>query len=1629
MLKITSDGRKVSYTQRMIDPTLPYEPWCKLYRCCENILKEYKAGKNIKVTDTKTGKKTSIRGTQIVFCDMATPKGADKSKANADVSVSTDDAMDTESARLYEDMRDYLVKNGIPREEIAFIHEATSDAKRKQLFADMNAGKVRVLIGSTGKMGVGMNAQRCVTAIHHLDAPWRPGDVEQRDGRAFRQGNLNEEVAKYVYVTTGSFDARLWDILDRKSGFINQIMNGDDVGRNAEDTGDVTLSAAEVKALASGNPMIKESVELADALQKLNSLKRTHDSAVTRARTKLSEDVKYISLLRMGIEAREADIQKRTDAFSDEKFSMQIGSKTFTDRKNAGEALLSSILYKTKTDGDFAEIGSFAGFKIMAAKSGSEYNGVMQGNAQYGFKVHINNPTLMVGQMAKKIAGLEMDVAALKEQLNTTIADQAAQEKMIAEPFARQQELDEKRRRYDFVMSELNKTDQQFGAEDTEQHQARTNTLTDREVLAMAAEGIHIDNLSAGETDALQIFRERLENLDALHNERRELGKQYKEYQFGSKVDRAKAAEVLEQMHQMDGKIKDAEGKVLNAETAPALRKVLPMARRIVEQQQKAKDDVILRRWRDRRNNAAAIKKYRDKITKNVRDITNWVISPSNKTDMKHVPDALKNTVIPFLISIDFTSKRQLNGGDATKADMEFMKRLKALNAAMVENISENGMYSGYNDLPPDFMERLQRFVDSTQEIVNHNNGQFVINQMTSQELKELSDIVSALKKHIQDFNRFHANAVFQHVYDAGDATIRELSEYQDAKSRSKAGEAMNNFVFWQQIRPAYAFERFGSGGKAIYDGLRRGQAKLAFSAKEIMEFAERTYTSQEVKDWEKETKEVQIGGETVKMKVSQIMSFYELLKRKQAQGHIFGQGIRVATYITKDGKVSDVGRKVTPEDAQNIISVLTPRQIEVADRLQKFMQEKGGSWGNDVTMKRFGEKLFGEENYFPINSDGRHIEANADENPSAASLYALLNMGFTKKLQEKANNRLVLYSIFDVFSNHMASMAQYNSFALPILDALKWFNYQQKEDVTVFENGYERVIHEVKDSVRDQLDRVYGVPEETKPGSGKRGYAEHFIVGILKAFNGTETQGISSDSLGLNTLRRYNMAQVAYNLRVVVQQPLAITRAAMIIDYSSILRGMRLSPKAIQQNIDEMQKYSGIAAWKDLGFYDTNISRGLADIIKHKETLRDKIGEIGMAGAEKADQLTWAAMWSACKEEVQRKHDIKPSNEHFFEAVSSLFEEVVYKTQVVDSVLTKNEYLRSKGFFARATGSFMSEPTTTASMFADAYDKYRRDLQKKGATPLEAWEKNRANIGRTACVYGIGAIILAAATAVADAFRDDDKYESFGHKLLDAFTGNLIDELMLFNKLPLVSDFYDLAKELLGKMGVDTYGYNPSSVWMQWYDSLVKGTEIIYNKINGNEQNYTWYAGIYKLLQAASGIVGAPMAAFTREVVVIWNNTIARMAPSLLIRSYEQKPETEIKYTFLDGNMSAEAARQSLIRDAGYTDAEAEEKVAALQFQKDHPEYADASEASVGKYLEYCVPENISPATFFDVYTFNTNSAADRDENGNAISGSKKAKVLEYIDQQAITSDQKDVIYRAFGWAESELKNAPWHN
>lgn len=1693
MLKITSDGRKIAYTQRMIDPSLPYEDSCKIYKCAEKVAEEYKASKGVK-------------GTQIVFCDMATPKGKSNS---AKAAAQEDTEMDAGSAQLYDDLKARLVKLGIPAKEIAFIHDADTDAKKSKLFDDMNAGRVRVLIGSTGKMGVGMNAQKRVVAIHHLDAPWRPGDVEQRDGRAFRQGNINEEVSKYVYImkgdfASGSFDARLWDIIDRKNGFIGPIMNGENVGREVEDTGEVTVSAAEIKALASGSPLILEQVQLETDINKLENLYMAHRQSVVEARKKLQEAKKDKAEAEASAEKARKDIKNRTDASKDDTFSMKIGSKTFTDKKEAGKALMAQAT--AKAGETYTKIGSFAGFDVLVMQTKEGIIGLLKADGGYRFHTYPDNTTLMITNMQKVLNGLDGFAQHQEEIAQQRAQEIKAQEEMAESEFPKQAELDEKRRRYNEVMEILNPKEEQAmnGDEDDVEESTRRETLSNREVLQMAAGEIDVEGLSDGEKDALRIFNEALDKLQEAQERREELGRQYKDQQFTKGGRRTEAAQTLNRMNLMDTKIKALENRVLSLENKDVLKRVLQKARTVVEAQEKARGKEALRKYREKRATSESTRKYRDRVRAQVLEFSKFMTSPSNKDILKHVPAEIQKSMVDFLNCIDLSSKTALrtDGEKITAADKQYLKAMRNLSEAIKQNVDSRGLYSGYADLPPEFMNDFDAMIKTAEEIIEQNKGEFVVNQMSAAELKKLSTVLTVLKNHIKKMNRLHNNAMFQHASDAGESTIDYLSPFE----RSKRNGFIYKFARFDYMRPSMAMEHFGEGGKSIEHEFRDGQAVQAFLANKIIEFARKTYSGKEVKAWSEDVKTFTLSdGKKISLPTTAIMSIYCLNKRPQAQTHLYGDGIRVANYKA-DGKVQlDDGHLLTVDDIQKMAQALTPRQIEVADALQTFMSKDCAEWGNYVSMKRFGVEQFGEENYFPITSDGRYLPATADESPDNAGLYALLNMGFTKELKENAKNRIIIYNIFDVFANHTASMAQYRAFALPVLDALKWFNYrsdgagvaiktlrteqgislEQLSEMTGIEKKtlakYEAEGHEVfsvssheavslasalgvkaKDinrgtSVRDKLSLAFGAPEETRAGSGSKGYAESFVINLLRAYNGTTPQGDPYDTRPLKMLHRFNGAQIAYNLRVVIQQPTAIARAAMILSPAKLTKGLGMSVTHLRQLADEMEAHSGIAAWKRLGFYDTNISRGLTELIKQTPTVLDRVMDVGTWGAEQADRLTWAAMWYAAKESVNRsRYD---SEEAYFKAVTDLFEDVIYKTQVVDSILTKAEFLRAKGGVARQLGSFMSEPSATMSMLSDAYFKYTDDMQR-GMNRSAAWQKNSKNIMRTFGVYAVGQLVLSAMQAVIDAWRDDDEYDAqnwlsnYLQKWLNAFKGNAIEEFLPFGKIPVVSEIYETVKGILDyagvfeKLGLDLYGNDISSGLSMYLKYLDKTAKIIldYTGVSGQKTGYTMYGIIYNLMRGVSNISGIPAATITREAVDIWNNTVGFFAPGRKLVTYERavdrKYEQYVRQTGLskkdyekaladadqDGKGSiSQDELAAYFQNSGFTDEQAAAIWNAQGWKTDYAAWAANAEKAAAKERE--LAEKISGAgltterydQIMDEANTNGNNSVTQDELGEYLSGA--------IARGEITFEQAEAIWKT-KWDKAGSKTfEKWYN
>ena len=460
MLKITSDGRKLGLDQRVINPDLPDDPNSKVNRCVDNIHRIWQDGQ-------------ADRLTQLVFCDLSTPKtGATGAKAAKTAGGNLDSpelhaleaAIDAETEpeeppfTIYDDIREKLVARGIPREQIAFIHEANTEVRKKELFAKVRSGQVRVLMGSTFKMGAGMNVQDRLVALHDLDCPWRPGDLEQRSGRIIRQGNRNKEVHIYRYVTESTFDAYLWQTVENKQKFISQIMTSKSPVRSCEDVDETALSYAEIKALCAGDERIKEKMDLDVDVARLKLMKASHQSQQFRLEDNLLRHFpEQIRQNESFVEGFTADMQTLAehphpvDGFA----GMEVKGDLLTDKDNAGAAILEA--FKDAKGMEPVPIGSYRGFAMsltvedfgrnfILTLKGRMNHRVTLGKDARGNLTRIDN---VLSAMPDRLQNVRNTLDALTAQMETAKAE-------LGKPFPQEDELRTKSARLAELNAELN---------------------------------------------------------------------------------------------------------------------------------------------------------------------------------------------------------------------------------------------------------------------------------------------------------------------------------------------------------------------------------------------------------------------------------------------------------------------------------------------------------------------------------------------------------------------------------------------------------------------------------------------------------------------------------------------------------------------------------------------------------------------------------------------------------------------------------------------------------------------------------------------------------------------------------------------------------------------------------------------------------------------------------------------------------------------------------------------------------------------------------------------------------------------------------------------------------------------
>ena len=420
MRKVTNDGRKLALDQRLIDPNLPENPNDKVHACAENVYRIW--------NDTK-----EKRLTQLVFCDLSTPK--------------------PDGFNVYDDLRNLLISMGIPENEVQFIHSANTEVKKAELFAKVRSGDVRVLMGSTGKMGAGTNVQRLLVATHHLDCGWKPSDIEQRNGRMIRQGNTNAEVYEYRYVTESSFDSYMWQLLETKQKFIGQIMTSKSPARSADDLDDAALSYAEVKALAAGNPMIKEKMDLDIQVSRLKTLKTAYNNEHYRLEDAITQgfpaEMRKTAQQLGNAKADTILLQQNTkrDADGKDVFAITLMDTVYTKREDAGKALL-GLLGMAMNRTEPVSIGRYKGFDLqiayfamdkmyLAYLVGSGINPVQLGADAVGNTMRLDN---CLHNLPQSVTDLESKLVQLQKQLENA-------KEQLAQPFAQADELAEKSKR------------------------------------------------------------------------------------------------------------------------------------------------------------------------------------------------------------------------------------------------------------------------------------------------------------------------------------------------------------------------------------------------------------------------------------------------------------------------------------------------------------------------------------------------------------------------------------------------------------------------------------------------------------------------------------------------------------------------------------------------------------------------------------------------------------------------------------------------------------------------------------------------------------------------------------------------------------------------------------------------------------------------------------------------------------------------------------------------------------------------------------------------------------------------------------------------------------------------------
>ena len=917
----------------------------------------------------------------------------------------------------------------------------------------------------------------------------------------------------------------------------------------------------------------------------------------------------------------------------------------------------------------------------------------------------------------------------------------------------------------------------------------------------------------------------------------------------------------------------------------------------------------------ERRKDTILLDRARDSVQKNVKQLYKWLAKPN---EAGHVQTKMEKAVYDLLGKIDPSTSAM-----GTKSDIRWQETMKDIRQMAQQSLdADKGLTDAddYADFDPDLPNMISELIDDVGDIDLH--------KMNGRQTQQLADILTSMKTSILNANKMMAEGRGKAVQTVAENSILDMQTVKKSQLKNRnallgkaadtrAGDMTAQLLGLDMMDARRYFSSLGETTendvyKPIRDGFDKRVWKLDAAQEKFAEIKGDTDISKWTGDKaERQTFKLADGNE-IALTVGQRMEIYNLTQRKQAHEHLVKGGISLMENGNKKKRV-----RLTPGDLADITSSLTNEQVQMARKMAAYLSATDGpaGWGNEVTQKLYGLNKFTESYYWPIKTDSNYTRTSDATAGDTPGLYAIKNQGFTKALQRKANNPLIINDAFDTWCDHVANMATYNAWAIPLSDAMKWYNYRGENEI----------------STKEAIDGVYGA-------KGKK-----FFQTLMQDINGVSAAPSQTGYARLTKImvRNWKVAKVGANLRVAIQQPTAYTRAAAVISPKYLTAALAYDVGRLKQGMERAENNCGIAKWKSWGYFETNLGRdmrsvildevpGIKDVITGKRQItKDAVQSWSTALAEFGDNITWGTLWNACELEAKDK-GMKPGSQESLDYCAARLSEIVDKTQVVDSVLHRSQIMRSKDMLTQMATNFFAEPTKTYSMIAEAAVKVAH--REEGA---------RANMGRVMATYFVTAFGTAAAAGLIDAMRagSDDKDKDFKERYLDALWDGFVDNCNLLNNIPMVKDVISIFD-----------GYDATRTDMEAttdvYNAVVAWQKFLTQDANSN---VTPYKLIYKTANAIADATGIPVGTAVREVKSAYDMVTALQDPMHVDETFTDT-NAKLNSRLMRGQMDeAQDVLDKLVQnkiDSGKTAKEARSSIRSSLTSKWKPLYLAAEDA-----------------------------------------------------------------------------------